>query len=87
MKNLFNFTPYYSLLPKLSKREIEVLVLSSFGFSVNEIALELNISTGTVNVHLCNAKHKYERDTYGDLRALFYFKFYNASLDFRNANN
>lgn len=37
---------------KLSKRELEILELISFGYSDKEIACNLNISTRTVQTHV-----------------------------------
>ncbi|HGJ5865792.1 response regulator transcription factor [Arsenophonus nasoniae] len=75
---LKNRIPYYKLFPKLSRREIEVLVLYCSGMLRHEIALELHISISTVETHLSNAMHKYELERYSELRHLFYLKFINA---------
>lgn len=79
---LKNRIPYYKLFPKLSRREVEVLVLYCSGSSTHEIALELNISVSTVKCHLISAMHKYERDSFSELRCLFYLKFINALANF-----
>ena len=42
----------------LGKREIEVLALSSVGKSASEVAIDLGISVGTVNVHLRTTRVK-----------------------------
>lgn len=75
---LKNRIPYYKLFPKLSCREVEVLVLYCSGVLRHEIALELHITVGTVDNHLSNAMHKYELERYSELRQLFHMKFINA---------
>lgn len=75
---LKNRLPYYKLFTKLSRREIEVLVLYCSGMLRHEIALELHISISTVEAHLSNAMHKYELERYSELRLLFHMKFINV---------
>lgn len=75
---LKNRIPYYKLFPKLSRREVEVIVLYCSGVLRHEIALELHISIATVDSHLSNAMHKYELERYSELRQLFHLKFINA---------
>ncbi|WP_039908368.1 helix-turn-helix domain-containing protein [Candidatus Regiella insecticola] len=77
MKKVFrihDIASYHKLFSKLSTKEIQVLALSCSGLDRNAIARELNICIGTVNRHLNNAMNKYERESYAELRALFYFK-------------
>lgn len=47
-------------MKKVTKREMEVLNLISFGYSFGEIANELFISYETVNTHVKNLKTKLE---------------------------
>jgi DNA-binding NarL/FixJ family response regulator len=75
---LKNRIPYYKMFPKLSPREVEVLVLYCSGVLRHEIALELHISVSTVDDHLSNAMRKYELERYSELRQLFNLKFINA---------
>ncbi|WP_290604148.1 LuxR C-terminal-related transcriptional regulator [Arsenophonus sp. ENCA] len=65
------------MFPKLSPREVEVLVLYCSGVLRHEIALELHITVCTVNHHLSKAMHKYELERYSELRQLFHLKFIN----------
>ncbi|ATW30494.1 helix-turn-helix transcriptional regulator [Candidatus Williamhamiltonella defendens] len=68
-----DFSPYFTLFPKLSKREIEVLSMSRAGLTRSEIALELNLSVSTVDNYFNNAMHKYELESSCALRAFFNF--------------
>lgn len=71
----FEVNEYLELLPKLSTREIQILVMTCSGFSRTEIALELNVSLNTVNSHFKNALKKYDLNTYAQLQSLFFFNF------------
>lgn len=73
--NEFEVNEYIELLPKLSTREIQILVMTCSGFSRTDIALELNVSLNTVNSHFKNALKKYDLNTYTQLQSLFLFNF------------
>lgn len=70
---------YLDLMPKLSRREVQILAMSCSGLSRADIAIKLNISVRTVDAHLTNATQKYELDTCSQLKSLFFFKFINKS--------
>jgi DNA-binding NarL/FixJ family response regulator len=73
--NEFEVNEYIELLPKLSTREIQILVMTCSGFSRTDIAIELNVSLNTVNSHFKNALKKYDLNTYTQLQSLFLFNF------------
>ncbi|HGJ5855078.1 response regulator transcription factor [Arsenophonus nasoniae] len=75
---LKNRIPYYKMFPKLSHREIEVLLFSALGFTYSEIAIKLHISARTVGRHLSNATEKYNLNRPSELKSMFFFKLVDA---------
>lgn len=73
--NELEVNDYLDLLPKLSKREIQILAMTCVGLNRNEIAINLNISVRTVDTHLTHATQKYELDNRSQLQAIFFFNF------------
>ncbi|HGJ5866598.1 MULTISPECIES: LuxR C-terminal-related transcriptional regulator [Arsenophonus] len=71
----------FDLMPKLSKRELQILKMHCADFSRLDIALKLNISVRTVDTHLVNATKKYELDTFSQLKSMFIFKFLNVNRE------
>ena len=55
----------------LSKREVEVLELISSGFSNNDIAVKLGITSSTVKTHLRNIYLKTDQHTRANLAISF----------------
>lgn len=74
-KQGFEVNKYLDLLPKLSPRELQILVMTCSGFTRTEIAIELNVSLDTINSHVKNALKKYDLNTYNHLQAIFLFNF------------
>ncbi|PAV06582.1 hypothetical protein CBG25_05625 [Arsenophonus sp. ENCA] len=73
--NEFEINDYLDVLPKLSRREIQVVAMTCSGFNRSEIAIKLNISVRTVDNHLNHAMQKYELNSYSQLKAQFFFNF------------
>ena len=55
----------------LSKREVEILELVSSGFSNQDIAMRLSITSSTVKTHLRNIYLKTDQHTRADLAISF----------------
>ncbi|HGJ5890488.1 MAG TPA: helix-turn-helix transcriptional regulator [Arsenophonus apicola] len=71
----YEVTNDLELMPKLSKRELQILVMTCSGFTRTDIALALNVSLDTINSHFKNALRKYDLNTYNQLQAMFLFNF------------
>lgn len=93
--NTNNHAPWFNIsselkstiLPELSGREAEILMLYSSGLDARTIANFLNISSYTVNNHLANAKLKFDLNHVSELRAMLLLRFLSCQAINNNSKN
>lgn len=69
---------------ELSAAEMRILAIYSLGTANKDIAVKLNISVKTVNSHLKNADHKYNLQSFLELRLLFSIRLTLLTLEIRD---
>lgn len=69
---------------ELSAAEVRILAMYSSGIANKDIAVKLNISVKTVNSHLNNAAHKYNLQSFSELRSLFSIRLTLLTLEIRD---